>query len=80
MNLEGLYCWNDYPMEHGCICGNDCPPPALSLDPKPYVTYANERRTDVRSATWDIQSHGGTEYVRVFQPRPQYSQNEEDYA
>lgn len=32
MNLEGLDCWDDYPMEHGCICGNDCAPPALPLD------------------------------------------------
>lgn len=24
---EPLDCWDDYPMEHGCICGNDCAPP-----------------------------------------------------
>ena len=29
MSLEGLDCWDDYPMEHGCVCGNDCPPPSL---------------------------------------------------
>lgn len=27
MSAEGLDCWDDYPMEHGCICGNDCEPP-----------------------------------------------------
>lgn len=27
MDLEGLFCWDDYPYEHGCICGNDCDPP-----------------------------------------------------
>lgn len=54
-------------------------PAPLALDPLPYVTYANERRTDVRSAEWDIQSDGYTEYVRVLDPRPGYSQNREDY-
>lgn len=28
MSAEGLDCWDNYPMEHGCICGNDCEPPA----------------------------------------------------
>ncbi len=30
MNLEGLDCWDDYPIEHGCICGNDCQPPGCT--------------------------------------------------
>lgn len=25
---EALDCWDDYPYEHGCICGNNCEPPA----------------------------------------------------
>jgi len=25
---EALDCWDDYPMPHGCVCGNDCEPPA----------------------------------------------------
>lgn len=24
---EALDCWDDFPYEHGCICGNDCKPP-----------------------------------------------------
>lgn len=24
---EALECWDDFPMEHGCVCGNDCEPP-----------------------------------------------------
>ena len=51
----------------------------LKLDPLPYVTYANDRRTDVRSATWDIQSEGEVEYVRVLDPRPGFVQDEEAY-
>lgn len=27
MNLEDLDCWDDFPMVHGCVCGNDCEPP-----------------------------------------------------
>lgn len=45
--------------------------PPFNDDPKPYVTYADDRRTDVRSKEWDIQSDGATEYVRVFDPRPE---------
>lgn len=41
-------------------------------DPKPYVTYVDDRRTEVRSKEWDIQSDGGTEYVRVHDPRPEF--------
>lgn len=52
---------------------------SLTLDPLPYVTYANERRTDVRSAEWDIQSEGEVEYVRVFDPRPGFIQDAEAY-
>lgn len=47
-------------------------PRDLNHDPKPYVTYANDRRTDVRSAEWDMQSHGEVEYVRSFDPRPEF--------
>lgn len=32
MSTEGLDCWDDYPMEHGCICGNDCEPRGVRLD------------------------------------------------
>lgn len=46
--------------------------PPFNDDPKPYVTYADERKTDVRNAEWDIQSDGATEYVRVLDPRPEY--------
>lgn len=52
----------------------------LTLDPLPYVTYADHHRTDVRSAEWDIQSEGGVEYVRVFDPRPGFIQDEEAYS
>lgn len=31
MILEGLDCWDDYPVEHGCICGNECDPPVWVL-------------------------------------------------
>lgn len=41
-------------------------------DPEPYVTYADDRRTDVRSKDWDMQSDGAVEYVRVHDPRPEY--------
>lgn len=41
-------------------------------DPLPYVTYADERRTHVRSKEWDMQSDGAVEYVRVYDPRPEY--------
>lgn len=44
----------------------------INNDPFPYVTYANHHRTDKRSAEWDIQSDGGVEYVRVYEPRPEY--------
>lgn len=47
----------------------------INNDPKPYVTYANHHRTDVRSWEWDIQSEGGVEYVRVYDPRPEYDNN-----
>lgn len=46
--------------------------PPFNDDPKPYVTYADERKTDVRNAEWGIQSDGATEYVRVLDPRPEY--------
>lgn len=42
-------------------------------DPEPYVTYADDRRTDVRSKDWDMQSDGAVEYVRVHDPRPEYN-------
>lgn len=41
-------------------------------DPQPYVTYADDRRTEVRSKEWDIQSDGAVEYVRVYEPRPEH--------
>lgn len=44
----------------------------FNVDPKPYVTYADDRRTDVRSKDWDIQSDGAVEYARAYEPRPEY--------
>lgn len=29
---EALECWDDFPMEHGCICGNDCEPPRWMIE------------------------------------------------
>jgi len=69
MTLEGLDCWDDYPMEHGCICGNDCAPPPLRPDPEPYVWRGTKLRTRVK--------HDGE--AVDFAPRPDYSQNREDY-
>lgn len=34
---EALDCWDNYPMEHGCICGNECEPPSWH-DAKPVPT------------------------------------------
>lgn len=70
MNLEGLDCWDDYPYEHGCICGNDCPPPTLPLDPMPFIDMGGFAH--LRYAT----DQGYT----TFSPRPGCSQNREDYA
>lgn len=70
MNLEGLDCWDDYPMEHGCICGNDCAPP-VHLDPEPWVSEAGNR--------YPVDQHRAFG-VATFSPRPGYSQNKEDYA
>lgn len=68
MNPEGLDCWDDYPYEHGCICGNDCPPPPLPLDPAPWL---------------DVFGHGRRAHQRyerdAFAPRRGYSQNINDY-
>lgn len=72
MNLEGLDCWDDYPMEHGCICGNDCPPP-VRLDPEPWTSH-HGRHDEPDPAGWDF------DVKFTFQPRPGYSQNKEDYA
>ncbi len=47
-------------------------PRDLNHDPRTYVTYANHHRTDVRSAEWDMQSQGEVEYVRSFDPRPEF--------
>lgn len=74
MNLEGLDCWDDYPMEHGCICGNDCPPPPLPLDPLPWVGMTDQG--PFRSSTHSTLR----EETDAFKPRPGYSQNPEDYA
>lgn len=68
---EALDCWDDYPMEHGCICGNDCPPPPLPLDPMPWVYEPY--------ALSEIEHHHIAHFSR-FEPRPGYSQNREDYA
>lgn len=73
MNPEALDCWEDYPMEHGCICGNDCPPPPLPLDPHPYM-YADGVHV---SAPW-VRKRPPWGMAR-FAPRPGYSQNQEDY-
>jgi hypothetical protein len=69
MNLEGLDCWDDFPMEHGCICGNDCEPP-VRLDPEPYRNTLNGSRQSRRYGLG----------LERFAPRPGYSQNKEDYA
>lgn len=45
MSTEGLYCWDGYPIEHGCICGNDCPPPSVSLP----VVFSEQRWEGVTS-------------------------------
>lgn len=88
MTLEGLDCWDDYPMEHGCICGNDCEPP-VRLDPKPYyVTEADEGQPDGGRYTVEEVSKsagegewGGIVYnLATWKPRPGYAQNREDYA
>ena len=88
MNLEGLTCWDDYPMEHGCICGNDCAPPPLPLDPYPwYVEEADEGRPPFGrytikqvSESADEGEWGGVVYnLAKWRPRPGYSQNREDY-
>lgn len=47
----------------------------INTDPKPYVTYANQHRTELRNAEWDIQSDGEVEYVRVYDPRPEFDNN-----
>lgn len=47
-------------------------PRDLNHDPLPYVMYANDRRTDVRSAEWGMQSDGEVEYVRSLDPRPEF--------
>lgn len=38
MSTEALDCWDDYPMEHGCVCGNDCEPPAWHPAAPPTIT------------------------------------------
>ena len=73
MSAEGLDCWGDYPMEHGCICGNDCAPPRLPLDPAPWTSH-HGRHDEPDPAWWDF------DVEFAFQPRSGYSQNREDYA
>lgn len=92
MNIEGLDCWDDFPVEHGCICGNDCPPP-VRLDPKPWsveeaLTPDNQGSHDAgRYTVADVKDNaaegewGGIIYnLDVWSPRPGYSQNQEDYS
>jgi len=85
MSTEALDCWDDYPMEHGCICGNDCAPPSLPLDPHPYVwswhSPANRARTDTEMYRKGVNARMVELFSDyVFEPRPGYSQDREDYA
>lgn len=69
MNTEGHCCWENCDEgPHGCICGNDCPPPIL--DPEPYRNTLNGSRQAMRYGLG----------LERFNPRPDYSQNREDYA
>lgn len=74
MNLEGLDCWDDYPMEHGCICGNDCEPPARMR-----ATWSAGSPIDGTELRMAYEPTVPMEWA-IFDPRPGYSQNKEDYA
>lgn len=86
MILEGLDCWDDYPYEHGCICGDDCPPP---LDPYPwYVVEADEGKppfgrythADYNESAAEGEWGGAVYNLAEWAPREGYSQDRSDYA
>lgn len=49
----------------------------VNNDPKPYVVYADHRRTEMRCIPWveDITGGGSVDYCYVYEPRPKYDNN-----
>ena len=85
MTLEGHFCWEDCDEgPHGCICGNDCPPPPLPLDPYPWRYWPPYGQSDVQEVRYRTQLDGFRDSQAagsiLFRPREGYSQNREDYA
>lgn len=92
MSTEGLDCWDDYPMEHGCICGNDCAPRATvefmgqpAMNPKFNHAASAPRALDplpwLNTSTQRVQRKAqGDRYDDMFKPREGYSQDRKDYA
>jgi hypothetical protein len=93
MTLEGHFCWEDCDEgPHGCVCGNDCPPPPLPplpLDLYPwYVEEADDGKPPFgryTHADYNVSSeeseHGGIVYnLAKWAPREGFSQERKDYA
>lgn len=95
MNIEGLDCWDDYPMEYGCICGNDCASPRTKVGQyrgnRPPDSAERARVRELLAPPTDPfpfavgpvrLAYPGTlnGSKTQFDPRPGYNQNREDYA
>lgn len=87
MTDETLDCWGDYPMEHSCICGNDCAA-RVYLDPKPYyVVEADEGQPDggrytveeVNKSSGEGEWGGVIYNLATWKPREGYAQDRKDY-
>lgn len=85
MSTEGHFCWEECDEgPHGCICGNDCSPPRLPLDPYPWRYWSPYEQSEVREVRYQSQVDGfrdsQTAGPIAFRPRPGYSQERKDYA
>lgn len=72
MSLEGHFCWEDCDEgPHGCICGNDCAPPAWMLDRWEREWVRDSGSVEAMSicdiTTKEIPGHRDTMEVRLYE-------------